>query len=66
MLKSKQPAAEGRRGMSAGTPQELEEMAARLLAIARKLPQGQHRYNVIQHIRRFRKRIASLKGRALD
>ena len=51
--------------MSAETPQELEEMTARLLAIARKLPPGQHRYNVVQHIRRFRKRIASVKGRDL-
>jgi hypothetical protein len=52
--------------MSAETPQELVEMAARLLAIARKLPPGPHRYNVVQHIRRFRKRIASLKGRDLE
>jgi hypothetical protein len=51
--------------MSAGAPKELEEMTERLLAIARKLPPGQHRYNVVQQICRFRERIVSLKGRDL-
>lgn len=61
-----QPAAERGRAMSAGTSKELLEMTARLLAIARKLPPGQHRYNVVQHIRRFRGRVASLKGPNLE
>ena len=42
--------------------QELEEMAARLLALARKLPPGQRRYDIMQEIGRFRVRIAALKG----
>ena len=42
--------------------QELEEMAARLLALARKLPPGQRRYDIMQEIRRFRVQIAALKG----
>jgi hypothetical protein len=41
---------------------ELEEMAARLLALARKLPPGQQRYDIVQQIGRFRVRIAALKG----
>jgi hypothetical protein len=51
--------------MSAEKLQELEEMAARLRAVARQLPPGQHRYEVIQQIRKFRERIASLKGKDL-
>ena len=42
--------------------QELEEMAARLLVLARKLPPGQRRYEIMQEIGRFRVRIAALKG----
>jgi hypothetical protein len=42
--------------------QELEEMAARLLALARKLPPGQRRYDIMQEIGRFRAQIAALKG----
>ena len=42
--------------------QELEEMAARLLALARKLPPGQRRYDIMQEIGRFRVRIAAIKG----
>ena len=42
--------------------QELEEMAARLLALARKLPPGQRRYDIIQEIGRFRVQISALKG----
>jgi hypothetical protein len=36
--------------MRAARLQELEEMAARLLALARKLPPGQQRDDVIQEI----------------
>jgi hypothetical protein len=49
--------------MRAARLQELEEMAARLLALARKLPPGQQRHDVIQEIGRFRAQIAALKGR---
>jgi hypothetical protein len=45
--------------------QELEEMAVRLLALARKLPPGQQRHDVIREIGRFRVRIAALKGPGL-
>jgi len=48
--------------MRAARLQELEEMAARLLALARKLPPGQQRHDVIREIGRFRVRIAALKG----
>ena len=48
--------------MRAARLQELEEMAARLLALARKLPPGQQRYDIVQQIGRFRVRIAALKG----
>jgi hypothetical protein len=41
--------------------QDLEEMAARLLPLARKLPPGQQRYDIMQQIRRFRVKIAALK-----
>ena len=59
----------GRTGMTeklapplAARPQELEEMAARLLALARKLPPGQQRYDIVREIRQFRMQIADLKG----
>jgi hypothetical protein len=42
--------------------QELEEMAARLPALARELPPGQRRYDIMQEIGRFRVQIAALKG----
>jgi hypothetical protein len=48
--------------MSAARLQELEEMTARLLALARKLPPGQRRYDIMQQIGRFRVQIAALKG----
>jgi hypothetical protein len=51
--------------MSAEKLQELEEMAARLRAVARQLPPGQHRYEVFQQIRKFRERIAALKKQDL-
>jgi hypothetical protein len=54
--------AEGEGKMSAARLQELEEMAARLLALARKLPPGQRRYDIMQEIGRFRVQIAALKG----
>jgi hypothetical protein len=48
--------------MRAARLQELEEMAARLLALARKLQPGQQRHDVVQEIGRFRVQIAALKG----
>jgi hypothetical protein len=39
----------------------LEEMAAKLLATARKLPPGQDRRNALQEIGRFRARITALQ-----
>src|SRR6266403_2402218 len=48
--------------MRAAGLQELEEMAARLLALARKLPPGQQRHDIVQQIGRFRVQIAALKG----
>jgi hypothetical protein len=45
----------------ATTLRELEEMAAKLLATARKLPSGQDRHNVLQEIARFRARITALQ-----
>jgi hypothetical protein len=53
--------------MRAAKLQELEEMAAELLATARKLPSGQDRHNALQEIERFRARITALQrlsGRA--
>jgi hypothetical protein len=41
--------------------QELEEIAAKLLATARNLPSGQDRHNAIREIGRFHARIAALK-----
>jgi hypothetical protein len=37
---------------------ELEDMSAKLLDAARKLPPGQDRYNALQEVGRFRARIA--------
>ncbi len=47
--------------MRAARLKELEEMAAKLLETARKLPQGQDRHNALQEIGRFRARIAGLR-----
>ena len=43
--------------------QELEEMAAQLLATARKLPPGPDRAKALEQIGRFRVRIADLQSR---
>ena len=40
---------------------ELEEMAAKLLDTARKLPPGQDRHSAFQEIGRFRARITDLE-----
>jgi hypothetical protein len=40
---------------------ELEEIAAKLLATARKLSPGQDHHNALQEIARFRARIAALQ-----
>jgi len=47
--------------MRAAKLQELEEMAAELLATARKLPSGQDRHNALQEIERFQARITALQ-----
>jgi hypothetical protein len=41
--------------------QELEQMAAKLLATACELPPGQHRHNALREIGRFRARIIGLQ-----
>jgi hypothetical protein len=48
--------------MSAERLQELEEMAEKLLATARKLPPGPNRPNALQLIGKFRVRIPALRG----
>ena len=48
--------------MRAPKLQELEEMAAKLLAAACKLPRGQDHYNALREIGRFRVQIAALQG----
>ena len=48
--------------MRATKLRELEDMAARLLATARKLPPGPERINILQEIGRFRSQIISLQG----
>jgi hypothetical protein len=54
--------------MRAARLKELEEMAADLLAIARKLLPGQDRHNALQEIARFRARIIGLQicGRPIE
>jgi hypothetical protein len=47
--------------MRAARLKELEEMAAKLLETARKLPSGQDRHNALQEIERFRARITALQ-----
>jgi hypothetical protein len=42
--------------------QELEEMGAKLLAAARKLPSGPDRHKLLQEVGRFRAQIAALQG----
>jgi hypothetical protein len=49
--------------MRATELQELEEMAGKLLATARKLPPGPDRHNMLQEIGRFRAEIAALKAK---
>jgi hypothetical protein len=48
--------------MRATELQELEEMAEKLLAIARKLPPGQDLHNALREIGRFRIQIAALQS----
>ena len=47
--------------MIAARLKELEEMAAKLLETASKLPSGQDRHNALQEIERFRARITALQ-----
>ena len=49
--------------MRAARLKELEEMAAKLLETARKLPSGQDRDNALQEIEGFRARITALQRR---
>jgi hypothetical protein len=42
--------------------EEMQEMAAKLLAAARQLPPGQDRHNALREVGRFRVRIAALQG----
>jgi hypothetical protein len=51
--------------MRAARLQELQEMAAKLLATARELPPGPDRHNILQEIGRFRAQIAALQGAGL-
>jgi hypothetical protein len=48
--------------MRAARLQELEEIAAKLLATARGLPRGQEHHNALREIGRFRVQIAALQG----
>ena len=43
--------------------QDLETMAAKLLEIARKLPQGSERHSILKEIGKFRVRITALKAK---
>jgi hypothetical protein len=45
--------------------QELEEIGAKLLATARKLPSGSDRHNILQEIGRFRAQLIVLQGAGL-
>jgi hypothetical protein len=51
--------------MRATKLQELEEMASKLLATARKLPPGPDRHEILNEIGRFRAQIATLQGASL-
>jgi hypothetical protein len=42
--------------------QELEEMAAKLQAAARKLPSGPDRHDLLQEVGRFRAQIVALQS----
>jgi hypothetical protein len=53
---------EGESEMTTARLQELEELAAKLLATARKLPPGPERHNALQLIGRFRVQIAALQS----
>jgi len=53
---------EGKSEMNTATLEELEEMAGKLLATARKLPPGHERHIILQEIGRFRTQIAALQG----
>jgi hypothetical protein len=48
--------------MRATKLQELEDMATKLLATARKLPPGPDRQGILEEIGRFRWQIISLQG----
>ena len=61
--KSCRAGAEGEGEMRAAKLQELEEMAAELLATARKLPPSQERHEVLQEIRNICERIDALKAK---
>jgi hypothetical protein len=47
--------------MNAERLRELEEIAAKLLALARELPPGEERHKALQQIGRFQTRIDTLK-----
>jgi hypothetical protein len=47
----------------AATLQEMEEMAAEMLATARKLPPSQERHDIIKEIGQIRARIDGLKAK---
>jgi hypothetical protein len=51
--------------MRAQRLRELEEMAAKLLTTARKLPPGPERHSIFKQIGRFRARIIALQGAGL-
>ena len=48
--------------MTVAKLQELEEIAAKLLATASELPSGQDHHNALREIGRFRAQIAALQG----
>jgi hypothetical protein len=48
--------------MTAARLQELQEMAAKLLATAGELPPGQDHHNALREIDKFRAKIATLQG----
>jgi hypothetical protein len=49
--------------MRAARLKEMEEMAGKLLATARKLPPSQERHEVLQEITNIRARIEALKAK---
>ena len=46
-----------------GVPEDLEEIAAKLLQSARGLPHGPERQKILKQISSFRLRIAALKAK---